>query len=67
MNIETASDTPGRTERPTAPPVGDAVSVFDVGSLVGGYRIERLVATGATVLGLTEAQVDDLFILAATL
>jgi serine/threonine-protein kinase len=48
MNIDTASDTPGRTERSTTPPVGDAVSVFDVGSLVGGYRIERLVATGAT-------------------
>ena len=48
MKIETASDTPGRTERSTTPPVGDAVSVFDVGSLVGGYRIERLVATGAT-------------------
>lgn len=48
MNTETAADTPGRTERTTAPPVGDAVSVFEVGSLVGGYRIERLVATGAT-------------------
>ncbi|BBZ31325.1 hypothetical protein MMAD_56200 (plasmid) [Mycolicibacterium madagascariense] len=48
MDTETASDTPGRTERSAAPPVGDAVSVFEVGNLVGGYRIERLVATGAT-------------------
>lgn len=47
MSGETPSDTPGLTGR-SAPPVGDAVSVFAVGSLVAGYRIERVLATGAT-------------------
>jgi eukaryotic-like serine/threonine-protein kinase len=42
-----APDTPRHTDRATAP-VGDAVSMFAVGSLVAGYRVEQIVATGAT-------------------
>lgn len=47
MSGETASDTPDRSGRHAAP-VGDAVSMFAVGSLVAGYRIEQVLATGAT-------------------
>ena len=42
-----APDTPRLTGRAT-PSVGDAVSMFAVGSLVAGYRIEQVLATGAT-------------------
>jgi serine/threonine protein kinase len=43
----TVSETPDLSGWP-APPVGDAVSMFAVGSLVAGYRIEHVLATGAT-------------------
>ena len=42
-----APDTPRLTGRAT-PSVGDAVSMFAVGSLVAGYQIEQVLATGAT-------------------
>ncbi|CAA0123251.1 Serine/threonine-protein kinase PknJ [Mycolicibacterium vanbaalenii] len=49
MSSERAPDTPGSAAAGQAtPPVGDAVSMFAVGSLVSGYRIEQVLATGAT-------------------
>ncbi|BBY96373.1 hypothetical protein MGALJ_60420 (plasmid) [Mycobacterium gallinarum] len=47
MTGQTASDTPDLTGRAN-PPIGDAVFMFAVGSLVAGYRIEQVLATGAT-------------------
>lgn len=45
-----ASPTPGTPRHPgrATTPVGDAVSMFAVGSLVAGYRVEQILATGAT-------------------
>ena len=49
MSSERAPDTPGSAAAgQAAAPVGDAVSMFAVGSLVSGYRIEQVLATGAT-------------------
>lgn len=48
----------------TAQPVATQIEYSSRGTW---RRDWPLVATGATVLGLTEAQVDDLFVLAATL
>lgn len=47
MKSQTASDTPRLSGQATSS-VGDAVSMFAVGSLVAGYRIEQVLATGAT-------------------
>ena len=49
MSSECAPDTPGSAAAgQAAAPVGDAVAMFAVGSLVSGYRIEQVLATGAT-------------------
>lgn len=49
MSSESAPDTPGSAAAgQAAPQVGDAVSMFAVGSLVSGYRVEQVLATGAT-------------------
>lgn len=47
MSSEGAPDTPGAAGQAGAPLV-DAVSMFAAGSLVAGYRIEQVLATGAT-------------------
>lgn len=47
MSTEAASDTPTHSAHRTRS-VGDAVSMYEVGSVVSGYRIEQVLATGAT-------------------
>lgn len=47
MTIRTSADAPGPTVWP-ASAVGGAASMLTVGSLLAGYRIEQVLATGAT-------------------